>query len=332
MNGNPITITKTDTDILTIYATVYIHWNVQGSNGVKYVPSSHWFGTTLFPSGNDIVLSLVKGFTSDSHSSSHTYPHSYQPPIATGDASTKSWTVRTERYGVNDANCYGCIGFLIRSQELETFHIDLKGVYQITNEVVGTGDGVTTTFDLHFDLPYDVSLYVDGVLQSSGYTVYKECHYKDTSYFEKLNVQSTDQIHVPISIGSTSDYILYNPYHQDIAISKITTKNSHNVQDYSYVYASNDLVNWSPKLTNESTVPETIPVEYQHYKYWKHVGGYVAYVIEDYEHAIVFDNPPPAGSVITASYKTPFLPKDSDHVFDIGFTIYLGEYTPPVSP
>lgn len=331
MNGNSITITKTDTDILTIYATVYIHWNVNGSNGVKYIPSSHWFGTT--PNVNYRVFALVKGFTSESHSTSKSSSNSYS---FTGDASTKTWSAPTIRFGVNDANCYGCGGFLFGTHELnratvEIFQVDLRDDHQITNEAVGTGDGTTTTFDLQFDLPYDVSIYVDGVLQSGGYTVYDGCHYKDVGYFEKMDLQSTPLIHTP-TMTWAHGFIYYNPHYQSISVTSVVTGRWRGVVSYlsdgSAVYASDDMQNWTFIAQESKRV--SVPQEYQHCKYWKEIvtlgEGASDFAVENAEHAIVFDNPPPVGAVITADYKTPFVPKDENHIYDIGFTIQLGEY------
>ena len=38
MNGNPISIPKTDTDIINVYATVYAHWNQSLASPDFFIP------------------------------------------------------------------------------------------------------------------------------------------------------------------------------------------------------------------------------------------------------------------------------------------------------
>ena len=42
--------------------------------------------------------------------------------------------------------------------------------------------------------------------------------------------------------------------------------------------------------------------------------------------AIVFDTAPANGDVITIDYHTPYIAKDSDHVYDMTVTFQFGEY------
>ena len=39
------------------------------------------------------------------------------------------------------------------------------------------------------------------------------------------------------------------------------------------------------------------------------------------EYNVVFDDPPAAGAVITANYEVPYIPKDSNHILDVQFSI-----------
>jgi WD40 repeat protein len=39
------------------------------------------------------------------------------------------------------------------------------------------------------------------------------------------------------------------------------------------------------------------------------------------EHNVVFDDPPAAGAAITANYEVPYIPKDSNHILDVQFSI-----------
>lgn len=320
MNGNPIAITKTNTDIITIYATVYIHWNVNGTNGVRYIPSSHWFGTR----STDLGLGF---FTKALGQQELTYANTL---TLTANAQSKSWTASLSRASISQGNMSG-----VSALTGAIFGVEVSGAYQITNEAVGTGDGATVEFHTAFDFPVDAKIYVDGVEQTSGVTVLGKATPSDTwnpnDYLVPIDKTSTPQIHVPAKCGrvattSVDGVYFYNPYYA----FEIT-----NVTNYQgFVRCSQDLETWVELQQGVSVVPQA----YRHYKYWHLLGfhnsplySYVGYLAsaEFIGNQIVFDAPPAAGAVITADYKTPFLPKDSNHVYDFSLTIQLGEYNNP---
>ena len=332
MNGNPTTITKTDKDIVIIYATVYMHWDTEGNNGIKFIPASHWFGE--YKASGSLVLGKAFG------SAQYTIASTGTTPVA--NSSNKTWTWGTMRVTAADGNVGGVSHILLT--DAGAFDVDISGVYQITGESVGTGDGTQTEFSLAFDSPYDITVYVDGVEVTSGITTYPELshyeiktHFSSTyisylNYLDVIDGHSTPTLIIPKQQKSTSKgtWYYYNPYYATTGIDSICSYVGYNGS--SDIYASDDMTNWT--LISEHKASITVPVAYKKCKFWKEVynsaaGNYRLFypIFETQPKAITFSTPPAAGAVITADYKTPFLPKDINHMYDFSLTVTLGEYT-----
>lgn len=151
--GNPITITKTDTDVITIYATVFVTFGIQ-TDDISFL---------LMPNSNTLVNYLIGGGSApsekfyvsqdDSNISStntQTYP-------ALGETTTASWSSEvankrrktgTMRFGTTVGNGHirsltfgNCFKLLLPSSGIFTGQ-------EYVNVPIGTGDGVTKTFTL----------------------------------------------------------------------------------------------------------------------------------------------------------------------------------------
>lgn len=306
MNGNPITIQKTNTDIITIYATVYLHWNTDG------FADGHIFIT------RDGTRSISTGWTIS------------QLGILAGKTMAQSGTA-SARIAVGDDNVTGGMVSLTGTANGIGFVLYFDGEYPIVGEPVGTGDGVATDFALDFDLPHDATVYVDGVAAESGVTVYPAIVGNIIRHFKPIAIGSTPN-NLVYSIdqacyGQYSGYQrnevwLYNPFYER-GLSTITPYSSGGL------YISNDLVNW---ISIGSSGTYNIPAAYRYYPYFRILkSGYsgsitAATIYSDNGKAIHFDEPPAAGAVITADYITPCVPKDVNHVLDWSVTITFGRY------
>lgn len=233
MNGNQISIVKTDTDVINLYATVFLHFNTQSMLGVTFTASSEKYllefmsgiagvGIFLRPSsfywdtyvsGYNGALVGVTSFTQTEYPSSE----------------NKKVTFTVPRMAVSQGNVDGGITKIILrgrySSNYENINIPVTSAWysgsNIVGEAIGTGDGVTTKFATDFIHATNATVYVDGIAKS------------------------------------------------DVTVSDL---------------------------------------------------GEVA-------NNIVFNTPPPSGSVITADYHTSVIAKDSNHVFDFSITFNFGEYT-----
>ena len=331
MNGNPISITKTDTDIVTIYATVYVHWNPSGQNGIFLMP----------PANNGSFLDYISGSGFVSRNSyvaagSSTYDSNRYASLGNGisyslawDKTTKTITSTMTRIPVDKGNVPGGFGWICSEGLIA---IDVTDEYEVHSEPVGTGDGSTTEFSTKFDMPTNAVVYVDGVRMTSGVTVKPHplctdafdymCCIRDTLHDDKPCVCVG-----PGTIPPGGIQYVYNPLH-DLGVKKFTCDN--------LIFAlSDDFKNWSQDYSSKAIIPE----EHRHCKYIRITSTlpttgatYRPYwVVADFPEDItpkniVFDEPPAEGSVITIDYVTPFVPKDANHVYDLSMTIQLGEY------
>lgn len=355
MNGNPISIKKTNTDIITIYATVYVHWTPSGQNGVYLMPPTGG-GTYSFSNFLDYIFGN-RGVSTVAGEYTHTYAFAYVAPgtkdpmdrgpngggTGTWDLASKTYTFKFDRLSVSAGNVSGgfrWVSFMSANQTGESMFciVDVGGEYEVTGESVGTGDGETTEFSTKFNLPYNATIYVDGVAQASGVTVRPYPVAPNAfSYLVRIRPQLHDGKICPISCKSRrGDWPLYfyNPLHELGLYSWTRASDSSSYYNIMTLSFSDDFVNWSPYYQ-----PKIVPEQYRHSKYIRMNKYYessnidldsnqetAAFPPEIASKNIVFDTPPAVGSVITIDYMTPFVPKDENHVYDLSISIKLGAY------
>ena len=215
-------------------------------------------------------------------------------------------------------------------------------------ESVGEGDGATQDFKTAYQIKpgSTPTVYVDGTPVSTGITVDVGKPVSDdiSAYMKTIGRDFSNGATMPTSwgdgaysgkVGLTADLIFENTLYGSFGIYQLTLSYS------AQLYVSNDMETWI--LAAERTIgkmgPATIPEEYRGYKYWKVVmtdsGSYgeiatPAKCLElvDNTANIHFSTPPDVGAVITVDYVTPWVAKDTNHVFDFTLELQFGEYTP----
>lgn len=366
MNGNPVSIQKTDTDVVNIYATVFVHFDPYGyDNGclrMYYWNKSYYLPSRFAGVSNTYLPNLAR--ISSSFGVSHTsssggfYPANstygdtsgYTGLTSTWDSAKRTLTLKMTRLEASSFNIGGIrhiylfyesgnnyvtsIPLLIISTGGSWFPYSL-----VENEAVGTGDGSKVDFALDFPFAHDVKVFIDGV-ETTDFTVdYAPQHYGNDTYgrgymynMDWLRLESTQDNHIPHfdiqgSFNGTRQF--YNPaYELGIASFDKGKKTT--------IYASDDLSDWieiSPSAN--SNVNLKIPEEHQHHKYWRGVStddaggfGLNAKPPSTFNGNVLhFSTPPADGAVIVASYKTDCIAKDANHVFDMSVTFHFGEYT-----
>lgn len=311
MNGNPITIQKTNTDIITIYATVYAHWNTDGYDDGKIILTRDNRRYVYSNTSPIAPLQILSG--------------AVLPQVCTASG----------RFNTTQQNTEGGLTYMTGTVNNFGFRLWLYGEYPIVGEAVGTGDGVTQDFALDFDLPENAKVYVDGVEQTEGVTVYPAIVGTVTRHFIPVAVGSTPTNLIPSAdsqcangnYGATIPEVwLYNPYYSlgllDIGQASGST-----------FYISDDLSNWYSLGGGQTAKIYTIPQAHRYDRFFRltnYLGGYLyGGTIASGNHngkAIHFDTPPASGAVITADYTTPCAPKDVNHVLDWSVSITLGRY------
>lgn len=359
MNGNPVSITKTDTDIINIYATVYIHYNPAGyDNGSVRILASK---------DNVLLTKILAGESTSSNKDRFTFfstttgavidiPLGNKNTYASGNVTTsydvanKKIILKADRLPVGSYNLNGGIGCVmlgnyatnISSGASPTTYGFVRGVVsakvggswfpgtQVTGEAVATGDGTTSDFVTKFPFVSNATIYVDGVA-SGDVTVDQNLPVTATTmgqYFElipELSSALAPKPEVQANSYENTVGVYYNPFYE-YGITSYQGDNGLNVS------VSDDLNNWVV-LSESGYARVDVPAEYQKYRYWrlsqKTRGGRYIYNLtsENIQTTnIHFSTPPAEGAVITADYFTKTIAKDENHVFDLTVTIQLGEY------
>jgi hypothetical protein len=360
MNGNPVSITKTDTDIINIYATVYVHYNPAGyDNGTVKILGSKYNDlltktlvgeSTSSTKGQIIYFATTNGLVADVPAENKS-THAIGSVTTTYDAANKKIIYKAERFPVGSYNLAGGIGSVIFGSHAinisggtspNTYYF-VRGCIsakvggnwfvgsQVTGEPVATGDGVTTDFATKFAFVSNATIYVDGV--ASGNVVVDQNLPLSAEamgkYFEIIPELSSDLAPTPEIRSNSYENtvgVYYNPFYE-YGITSYKTDGSLTVS------VSDDLNTWNVLSERKYGLTE-VPAEYQNYKYWRLAnpsrGSDAPYAMtsENIKATnIHFSVPPAEGAVITADYFTKTIAKDENHVFDMTVTIQLGEYT-----
>lgn len=345
MNGNPISIEKTDTDIINIYATIYCHWNVDGNN-VAFHPDDGWQRTAY---GNQNAKSQ---FRETLTGKVNTMEH-MGFGVAMGNClcqNNKAWTksinlsqrkvtYTAPRYIESEGNIGGITHIVSVGTSEDMTGLAIKcgakswSKYHVAGESVGTGDGETTEYKTKIGLPENAVvkingnrvnnvtvkkipserirlMRIDGELSTDGNLVYSPTYEKGWSKLEYF----------------------YNPDYEEVGFVSISI-GAYYSSSTAKIYVSNDLIDWTLAVddtSTSSTHTATIPEQYRHYKYYRIEvpnSNDVRDWADDIPNNIIFNTAPAVGDVITIDYDTECIPKDTDHVFDASITFTFGEYT-----
>lgn len=309
MNGNLVSITKTDTDIINIYASVYCHFDPEGyMNGSVFVGgnsrSAH-FLETLAGTWNGSSYHPTYAFGSRAWGMYSEQMSPYEDGVGitrTYDVTNRTLTYTMGRMGVNINNLVsgGMTGIMFASNRSSSsanypsmygpcFFL-LAGVeggwfppYQITGEAVATGDGTTTVFTTKFPFASEAKVYIDGVEQTEGVTVtpgINACSHPN-NYVHAIKASSRPGKVLP----STNDIGAYRRFSswQDADGMYVYTDRWYYFYNslyeevpvtqiyapYAYVEASTDMMNWERVLTFTDTSTKAVPAAYQKYPFWR---------------------------------------------------------------
>ena len=345
MNGNPISINKTNTDIINIYATVYVHYSA--SDTIRFFTVSdierrYWtasiLGYGVRYDGNGYSADQQWGLTKSSLA--YKITTGIRPSIS--KPTNKSFTLTFRRINVDEGNING-LRFISSHRgrywsgiTTDNYFplsgwadciIDAKqfGGYTKTGESVGVGNGSTTKFKTKFDYPYNAKVYVNGVEQQSGVTVKRA---PVSSYisgrFIQIHSRSTEnhKILVDYTPNSSNSATYGNEgmfYATGVSVYENLLAGIGEGPTTFRGQISNDLVNWT-------SVSGTLTAAQRAYKYFKpseHQNMTSSF--DGYN--VIFDSAPANGDVITIDYTTDYIPKDSDHVLDVTLNVSLGAYS-----
>lgn len=190
MNGNPISIAKTNTDIINVYATVFLHWtDLNGFemwdiwNPQQFVLLEHFMRLRAIGGSYEIGTAYNKVYCGDRG----------DPNFTTGvwsyNVALKQVTFTATRMSASACNRDGGISKLTIDHTYncaEGFKTTLPQSWyagsDIVGEAIGTGNGSTVDFKTAFVLTRNATIYVNGVV-ASGVTVENLSTYVNNIHF-----------------------------------------------------------------------------------------------------------------------------------------------------
>ncbi len=367
MNGNPITINKTATDIINIYATVYVHFSASGWDGgsifVAYSNIMVWLTGaskstyTAIPGFAAPIVGAGRGcYAENFYNSSLPYGSgSYKTNAITYNRQDKKVTFAMGRLGASGFNYGGIASIFLfgggtgsyETMQLEdsSFQLMVGGSWyrgtSIVGEPIGTGDGETVDFKTAFPFVTEATIKINGAVETSvtvDLNMPPKAHFvspssEEWSYGFELNSIDSAGMSWFSKLPTANRFSELGPieYYENPHYSKVGINALRGTSGV-VVYATNNLNSWHQVavLNGSTSSSVAVPTEYQNCRYWKfeHTGMFWAMVKADIpEYNIHFDTPPAVGAVITADYYTKTIAKDENHVFDLTVTIQLGEYS-----
>ena len=304
MNGNPISILKTDKDIINFYATIYLHFDPCGYDNGFVVPfliaPEGEYSKSIFTLGAVILgwqsLETVRtyvtardrytlevgqdqdsnglgGVTTAIDPQNKTITYSFRIPVGSANISKRGIhrIIMFCRYysGANETNTPLAL-------------LDVGGNWfkksVVTNEVLGTGDGETKDFSPAFPLIHNVKVYVDGEEVPSS-AEYSPMTNNSSSVLVPLRRSSKSNMVQRMLLSAaytyggswkyvyTCDGVFYNPFYESNGITKI---HAGYWGSESQLYVSNNLDEWT--LVNNASISSgyiIIPEDYRNYPYYK---------------------------------------------------------------
>lgn len=360
-NGNPATISKGTTDIITVYSTVYVYYPTAWFDSGKIsFPDADGMTNSIFSwaaGRNQQPLKYTQIYSEGSLNTPMTgnitgqHVSSSTENTISGNASTKKLTVTLPRLAAGSGNYTGGIksvgiggGDSLQSM-LVKIPCTAYPYSTITAESIGTGDGSTTDFSTDFWFVKDDSSFVlckNGVALTYGtdYTVDFGIPLRadgdlspyfniiDQGYYKMSPAQ--EGYFTPTG-DKTKDYCVFeNPFYATYGINSLYISGAR-------MYTSDDLATWTlVSETYSGTI--TVPAGHQNKRYWKMVSypdnttngtysyDYICTALVNKKN-IHFVTAPAQGDTITADYRAEVIAKDANHVFDLTVEITLQEKT-----
>lgn len=333
MNGNTISISKTSTDIINIYATVYFHISEAYRAFIKFDTTNYFLkwvtGTGDTPFHGSYNIGLRNSNLTNMGVS------------LTLDAATKTLSATFGRLAAANGNgiggLYGLTYYSTYNGESynPTIKIDPSWYVpaQIVGEAIGTGDGTLVDFKTAFGEIQSATVYVNGVADNTV-TVDLNRPWNYTNFAGNLiTIDENGNEIAGMLPGIRGTHIYYNPYYQNIGLARISL--SYGDRGYQDCYASNDLVTWT-KFQASASWAVSVPTEYRRYKYFKLIdlnttsndmSSSTSDLTEAQQKNVHFATPPASGAIITIDYTPNVIAKDANHVFDLTMTFTFGEKT-----
>lgn len=335
--GNPITVNKTNTKIITVYATIF----------AQLLPTAPCEFALGLGHRNAILSTMVGNAP---------YLEHYKfTGLLRADGSPAFIGVHTSiesgaRLGVNQGNA-PIRGVIWSTSDMSSIaggsalpH-PLFPKQDFTNIPIGTGDGGATEFDfpVNFVKPGSEKIYVNGVLKTQGtdYTVHYGIRSTETMVFSHQDSSNK-------ALGPVDEIVAIpqppEPYFDDGAATVYAIEYAYNLGGHSAKYTSSkfelstDGVTWvaagsAPTMGGTYVFNGFAPAKYKYLKVQLTPNSSGAYMnsLKIYgtppvaQKQIKFAAPPASGAVITADFSIEYINKTANFVLDTAMSVTYGE-------
>lgn len=362
MNGNPVSILKTSTDIITIFATVYLM--IQNA----YAKDAKVDFYRCIAEYNSLVLGLLGKSTLAPYAQYDNYNSSYKVLLPvyyrvfnrnqlSSPAGTTNNGAITITFDVPNKNATMYFRVPAANENLggiKTIILDTYGSYSgwgnnlpairvhfpssshtqsLIVEQIGTGNDVLTDFATAFPfVKTGAVIKVDGVVVSPTVILGVPKIKNIWLYFYNLGIDGDGYLSYSTNVNSESantSRIVENPVYNTHDIDSVVCSTCK-------IETSDDLVTWTQVYSGTGTY--SVATEQKRKRYWKlspsgavgttwSVTEINANALDNFKN-VRFASAPATGAVITAEYDTDVAAKDVNHVLDITVVLQLGEYTP----
>lgn len=359
--GNPLSLTKTDLDVVEIYATVFTTINSGDVAGTYMTQINNrlfdYFTSNNGMSNPNFVLSSSP-FRSD-HKGIFPYKSYTTSSSKTVDSSNRK-TIFTKRVDITETPPpifqFGLDDICVRN----VWTLPTWAGQEFKDVTLGVGDGETLEFPFPqyplLDASSNVEIKVDGNVVSN-YTL-KNTQGPFTEYLSLLDLADSTYEHFDSSVTAPINGVSVSI--QDgkrTAYFKLLDPTSivgRTIESYMYgssgwsshgaptmeVSTSDDGKNWTVLYTggvaggtDYRRYTFTEPANYVRLSYWNAgFGGETAivywtrlYPLDSEKPVVVFDTPPAEGALVVAKYKTSPMYKNENYVLDLTVELQFGE-------
>lgn len=362
--GNPLSITKKDIDVIIIYATIFIELSDANKITFSKFPTNMLINYFIDNSSMSPNLQLGDIGETTRMNTIGQYLETFSL-TRTVDLTNRSVSFST-RLGIDSGN------YDIRELSLGNIcRVNIEDSliwsgYTLTDVPIGVGNGEDTIFDIG---KYDITnaiIKVDGQIvnnyileniSGSNREVFPLWKLVDTRSPDiDMDIYQGFSVAIAEPTGGRPDGVTavkerIMPVNPDTIVGTILEGS---IRGYSSLSSATGMIlkidgsydgetyesiaSWSVGRTTTPVISQcTINYAYKYLKFtWYNTNAnanhpvgyinYIRYINPDHKRPqIAFDIPPPLDSTITADYTVPYIPKSTDYVLDVTFELQFGE-------
>lgn len=353
MNGNQVSIVKTDTDIINIYTTIFLKFpsiTTELETGIfkplikNHIAYDNLINVLLGRSSNACNWETYMLESGCVVAASTNYSEQNGLPTYNSAAKTITFSMKRASADSGNARTSGITAIIIgtnygRSSAYDLVLSTLVGNWwagsTIVGEPIGTGDGNTKDFSTNFAfVSGSPTVYIDGTAAAATVDINKPSYIQNMGAYFVCLCRTGDNCAVPAPISGKAycgESVWYNPLFQQ-GIASFTSGANCKTE------VSDDLKSWTVISESGNAGAVSVASDLQKKKYWRLTGSATEETTANCIYNLInatysdtknihFSTAPASGAVITGNYTTNSIAKDANHVFDLTVTIQLGEYT-----